>query len=166
MKLIPLSQNSKALAGKHFAKVDDEDYDELIKYRWSVLRGHKMRGEKYYAKREQRQIFMHRQIMGVYDKNIYVDHKDGDPLNNQRSNLRLATNSQNQANIGPRKDKKYKGTTKTKSGKFTTIISVLGKIKHLGSFDTEEDAAKAYDKAAFEAHGEFAYLNFPELLTN
>lgn len=92
MRYLPLNR------GK-FALVDDEDYDELRKYEWRYFltktreyarRYHIGRGNKLHW------ILMHRQLMGFPEKS--VDHKDRNGLNNQKSNLRLCTHSQNLAN--------------------------------------------------------------------
>lgn len=108
-----------------------------------------------------------------------VDHINGDKLDNRRSNLRLATRSDNEANKRKRRShkkkdgsiqtySKYKGVTKIQDGRkkcWRAIISTntnnAGKTKqvNLGTFYTEREAAEAYNKAALEMFGEFALLN-------
>lgn len=92
----------------------------------------------------------------------FIDHIDMDPANNRIENLRLATKRQNGCNRKPIKhSSKYLGVGWHKAaGKWKAAISVNGKVMYLGVFGNEEDAAKAYDRAAKEKHGEFARLNF------
>lgn len=153
--------------GNRYALVDDADYSELSKYVWSLQRGttgifYATRGTERNGK--QKSYAMHRQIMGF--PNSMIDHKDRNGLNNQRENLRPATRSQNGANyIGRTKIRrgKFKGVTKYSHWDgFHAQIAVNQKHMFLGSFKNEEDAARAYDKAAKKYFGEFAYLNFPE----
>ncbi len=104
---------------------------------------------------------MHRQIIGVTGR-TEVDHINGDRLDNRRSNLRAATRQQNSWNSGAQRRRsrtsRYKGVSFDKSrGLWTAHIL----NKNLGRFDTEEEAALTYDKAATELFGEFAYLNLP-----
>lgn len=108
---------------------------------------------------------LHRVVMGFRPDDPEIDHIDGDGLNNRRSNLREATSGQNQANVPPRPgcSSRFKGVHFFKrTGRFQAYISADGKRRALGYFTDEEDAARAYDAAARELHGEFAYLNFPE----
>ena len=94
---------------------------------------------------------------------LQIDHIDGDVTNNLPHNLRLADNGQNQANTcGQTKRKcKYKGVTMSKSGRYIAQCKQRGKInKYIGIFDTEDEAAKAYDRVALAEFGEFAFLNF------
>ena len=90
-----------------------------------------------------------------------LDHKDG--LNNDPSNLRQATNQQNQFNRGPRKNKSsiYKGVCKHK-GRWYVQYRLNGKNHSVGYFDCEIEAAKAYDNAVREHQGEFMKANFNE----
>lgn len=87
-----------------------------------------------------------------------VDHKDGNPLNNQRSNLRLATASQNSANRAKAKNNTtgYKGVYRHKNNWWRAIIQVQGEAIHLGLFRTPEEAHEAYKQAAVKYFGEFA----------
>lgn len=108
---------------------------------------------------------MHRLLVGVNDPAVMVDHKDGDRMNNRRDNLRIATNSQNQANRRVvRGVSKFKGVCRQKRPASKDVwvarLVVEGKQFHLGSFDDEVAAAKAYDRAATKHFGAFAFTNF------
>lgn len=105
-------------------------------------------------------VDMHRLLMPNVSM---IDHRDGNGLNNRRSNLRPCTNSQNQQNrktvVG---QVQYRGVTR--STRKTTIfaqIKLEGQAIYLGSFPDAISAAKAYDKAAVAYFGEFANPNFP-----
>lgn len=154
--------------------VDDRDYEFLNKYNW-YIKANKS-GNKY-AVTGHSLMLMHRMIYGLKDSKVLIDHKDRDGLNNQRSNLRLATHSTNAMNKLANGEVKYKGVciqrSKQKyfhkgsgewreantSDKIRARIKVNGKTKDLGSFKTIEDAALAYNEAAIIYHGEFAILN-------
>lgn len=107
-------------------------------------------------------VYMHRLIMGA-PENVPVDHIDRDRTNNRRRNLRLATVSQNNANSVSRAKSRsgLKGVRLLPSGRWAAHISIRGDLRHLGTYDTAEAAARAYDRAAREGYGEFAVLNFP-----
>lgn len=93
-----------------------------------------------------------------------ADHRDGDGLNNQRSNLRPASSAENARNARLRSDNKagFKGVCReARRGAWRATIKVDRRQRHLGYFDSPEEAAKAYDVAAREAFGEFATLNYP-----
>jgi hypothetical protein len=102
-----------------------------------------------------------------------IDHKDRDPMNNRRCNLRICTRRLNSANVGPRGSNKYKGVKHDKRNNlkkpFVSSVCLRAengsgprKYEYLGHFATPEEAARAYDIAAKRLLGEFAYLNFPE----
>lgn len=153
MKEIPLSQGMTAF-------VDESDYDLLIKTKWSASK--KSEGRFYaFGHTKNGGTLMHRAIMGVYDPAIIIDHIDGNPLNNQRNNLRMCTQSENMMNRAPNKGKKYKGVFKCGwVNKFRAGIKHNKKNIYLGYFYTEEEAAMAYDKAALSIFGAHAKLNF------
>ena len=107
---------------------------------------------------------MHSAILESH-KGSDIDHIDGNGLNNQENNLRYSTHSQNMSNRGLDKNNKsgFKGVSWYQpSQKWQVKIAVQGKQKHLGYYSDIEEAARAYDAAAKELHGEFAWLNFPD----
>jgi hypothetical protein len=110
---------------------------------------------------------MHREIAGA-PKGMVVDHIDGNELNNRRSNLRVCTVSQNHQNRRRTWGRsRYKGVCFLKKrNKWKAEIMVNRKHIHIGCFDEEEEAAKAYDKKAAELFGEFAYFNLPREVEN
>ena len=110
---------------------------------------------------------MHRQILEA-PKGVWVDHIDGNGLNNRKSNLRLCSATENACNRRPVPNchSRYKGVSWHKrQKKWAVRIAKRGKGIHLGSFDDEIEAAVAYDRKAEVLFGEFAYLNFPDLAT-
>jgi hypothetical protein len=145
--------------------VDDEDFERLSKYIWGHLwcRGRKA----YYVRRRTKwkdTILMHREVLGITDKNVFVDHINGDPSDNRKSNLRVATNSQNLANIKKPKHNKsgFKGVSFDKErNKWAYLLTVNGK-KYRGRANTAEEAAKAYDELVKKYIPEFGNLNFKD----
>jgi hypothetical protein len=89
-------------------------------------------------------------------RDMHVDHIDHCPSNDRWTNLRLATQSQNQANTRRRTSSGLKGV-KFRDGKWLATISVNNKKKHLGSFINPSDAHAAYVAAGRELHGEFFF---------
>jgi hypothetical protein len=153
--LIPLTRGL-------FATVDAADAEAVRSLKWYATTP---RGRVYYAVHDLpsgRGVYMHRWLLDA-PSNMTVDHVDLNGLNNQRSNLRLETRSQNQFNTGSRGGtSRFKGVSFCKqTGRWKTQIASHGKRWELGRFKDEEAAARAYDRAALELHGEFARLNFP-----
>ena len=141
------------------AIVDDEDYEYVTSYMWSES------NERNYilARVNGKTTSLAVHIMNRY--NIHgenIDHIDRDGFNNKKSNLRPATVSQNQANskISKINTSGYKGVWWRKNrNRWIAEIRIGGRKKHLGGFRTKEDAAKAYNKAAFLLFGPYANLN-------
>jgi len=153
---IPLTQGLYAL-------VDGEDYGWLNQHKWCVTKP--KTGHTYYAMRvsSKKTIEMHWEILGLEkgDKQ-WSDHQNGNGLDNRRCNLRPCISSQNHQNQKPIRGgtSKYKGVSWHKNaGKWQAHIKYYGKSKNLGYFSSEIEAAKAYNRAAKELFGEFAWLN-------
>jgi HNH endonuclease len=142
-----------------FATVDAADYEEVRKYRWRAIR----HGRNAYAatRKNGRTVYMHRMFMRPR-KGYVVDHIDGNGLNNRRCNLRVCTPAQNLANKGPRGGSSpFVGVYRSKD-KWVAHVMCRGKHYYVGAFADEVAAAKARDRKAYELHGQYAYLNFPE----
>ena len=142
-----------------FATVDAADYEQLSKYKWYAKR----HGPTIYATciKQGKVVYMHRMIMRAR-KGVLVDHIDGNGLNNRRCNLRLCTHQQNQANRGPCGGSSRFVGVHHHGDQWQAGIRCRGEYFYLGLHDDEVEAAKARDRKAYELHGEYAYLNFPE----
>lgn len=148
-KKIPLTQN-------RFTIVDNEDYHKLIKYNWCVSSGYATRGTNSNG-----HFKMHRVIMNAKN-NEEIDHIDGNRLNNQKSNLRIVTRTQNQMNRKLQKNNKsgYKGVSWcSKSKKWLSQIRINTHTKFLGYFVNKNKAAVVYNEAAMKYFGEFCNIN-------
>lgn len=172
MKEIEISQG-------YITIVDDEDYELINRHKWKILRSRK----RVYAAREVGKtkvrgkwetMLLHR-FLTKAKKGEYVDHINGNTLDNRKENLRIASNSQNLGNRGKQKDNTsgYKGVVKF-SGKGGYAVGLTRDFKRYVFFSISttkfeasgmslEDLAKIYDRAAVHFYGEFANINFPEL---
>ncbi len=158
---VPLTKN-------HVAIVDAEDAERVLMYRWSVFTPTKSaiyaQGRVSLGDGPKISISLHRYIMRP-PKGLQVDHINGNGLDCRKANMRVATRSQNCSNRGKQSGGQtsvYKGVRKV-NRRWGAQIGKGGKRCHLGYFDSEIEAALAYDRAAVNLHGDFASLNFPEV---
>lgn len=156
-----------ALTNGKYSLVDKEDFGiaNSRNWRWQdfgeygYARGASYRDGKHHT------LTLHVAIMKP-ERGVFIDHIDGNGLNNRRSNLRYATNRQNQANSRKQNGttSKYKGVSFFKrDGNWRASIETSKDGKrigiHLGMFDCEKQAALAYNEKAKELFGDFARLN-------
>jgi hypothetical protein len=158
MTLIPLTQGLAA-------RVSDQDREAVLCLRWRVRRN---KGGTPYAAAgynfAMHRMILERKLGRALVEGEEADHRNGDTLDNQRGNLRLATNSQNASNrpADANARSEFKGVSwHSASASWEVRICAKGKKHHLGYFHNEQHAARAYDLAARKLHGRFARLNFP-----
>ena len=157
---IPLSKLGK-YRGEYSALISKED-EILCSSNWCVSDN----GTLLYAKRREKECYLHRAVMErvlghPLSQDTIIDHVNGNPLDNRRENLRLATYSQNMANSKLRSDNTtgFKGVSWSKQkGKFRAYIWFEKKLYHVGFFNTAEEASEARQIKAIELHKEFARL--------
>jgi hypothetical protein len=142
--------------------IDEEDFERVGRLKWIVQPSLHV----FYARRTERVgvnrrrlAILHRVLLDA-PKGMDVDHRNGDGLDNRKANLRLATHSQNHQNrrMRPKGRSRFKCVS-LQGNTWRAYISVAGRLKDLGRFTSEEDAARAYDVAAREHFGEFACTN-------
>lgn len=161
MRRIPLTRGQ-------FAIVDDADFDCLNQWSWQAaeyLPGSFRAKRGIWKNGRVGTIFMHRQILG-FPQGKQIDHRNGDALDNQRSNLRVCDVSKNASNrrlIATNNRSGFKGVSR-RDGCWRAQIQCNHRNYFLGSFASAVEAAKAHDRAAVEAFGEFARVNFPEAI--
>jgi hypothetical protein len=160
---IPLTQGRVAI-------IDAEDAPRVLQHKWCATK--EKNGRRWYAVRSFRRngkhkttISLHRFILDT-PADIDIDHADCNGLNNRRSNLRLATRTQNNQNarISLKNTSGFKGVSWDKRNhKWKAYIGFNGCLKHLGNFQTKEEAAVAYDQTAIKLFGKFARPNGVQL---
>ena len=159
MKIIPVRIRNSVEFVEMF--VDEVDYKMLLQKKWSIsMNGYPTASWRVKSfPNKKKTIHAHKLIMG-YKDGLDVDHIDGNKLNNQRSNLRFCSRSQNLMNRGKNKNNGsgYKGVYwKQKSNKWCAQIGRIGGRKtYLGLFETVEEASLAYRDAAKKLHGQYA----------
>lgn len=147
MKKIKLTQGKETI-------IDDIYFAKVSKYKWHY-------DNRYAATYiSGKKVRLHRFIMNN-PVGLQIDHKNMDCLDNRKSNLRIATKSQNMMNRGKQiNSNKYKGVHQRKStNKWQAYIKINGKKIHLGYYATAKEAGERYNNAAKEYFGEFARLN-------
>lgn len=149
---IPLTNSDKV------ALIDDEDYERVSQYKWFL-------NEEYvFSTNRKDRKKLHRFIINNYDKTVVVDHINHNKLDNRKCNLRVCSVKENTRNhkkygfktatskyIGVHWDKEHK--------KWRACITSNYKVMALGRFDSELEAAKAYNEAALKYFGEYANVN-------
>jgi hypothetical protein len=146
MKEIPLSRGKVAL-------VDDEDYENLIQFKWCANRGYRYNHTFYAVRHTPKKVNISKPLIGMpyaiieVPKGFVVDHIDGDGLNNQKSNLRVVTVRGNNQNRH-KKTSLFPGVCWNKNvKKWQSQINVTGKVYYLGVFADELEAATTYKVA-------------------
>ena len=143
----------------YLLQIDEEDKPILERHSWKVV--DTKRGKKYLMRSSRKgTIYFHR-IITQCPKGMEVDHKDGNGLNNQKSNLKVCSHIENNRNMktSNRSISGYKGVSwSTKNKKWRADISVNNKSIYLGLFDKPEDAYTAYCEASKQYHGEFGNI--------
>ncbi len=149
--------------GKHRITVDTDFIPILALYTWHVIKSKKTYyaytnvklGNKKFA------LSMHRLLTGM--RNVQVDHKNCNGLDNRKENLRYATPSQNSINHVRKNKSGYRGVYKPKgTTKFAFQIQVNGTRIHRYGYPTAKEAAREYDRLSKEHHGEFGIRNFKD----
>lgn len=139
--------------------VDEDIYYNLIHYTWRITNNNYVLGLV-----NKQDVRLSHYVIN-YDGKCKIDHINGNTLDNRKCNLRIVSSQQNMMNrsSSPNASSKYIGVSRhTKSNKWHSVIIFNGKSIFLGSFDNEEDAARARDIGTKKYFGEFGRLNFPE----
>lgn len=159
MRQIPLTKG-------HFALVDDADYFLVSQFKWTYDKGYAVR-KITLSPKKYKVIYLHRFLTNAQPGQL-VDHADGNKLNHCRANLRICDGSLNNANrrvikkFNRNSTSQYRGVYKDlRKDRWRAGIAYKGRRYWLGYFQSETEAAKAYDAKAKELFGKFAVPNFP-----
>lgn len=153
-KVIPLKQGTATL-------VDDADYARFAHWDWHLsAAGYAVRWIRQDGGLATR--LLHREILEAQPGQL-IDHRDGNPLNNCRANLRIVDRTQNNWNRRPNQGCRYKGVSWHKQhGKWQVRIQANEQRRCLGLYNDPQHAAHVYDAASQILHGDYARLNFPD----
>lgn len=153
---VPLTRGAVAI-------IDVVDIERVAKHSWCLDRaGNRL--DYAMTRINNRSVRLHRYISSPPD-GLHVDHVNGNGLDNRRENLRLCSHRENLRNQRPQEGtvSGFKGVTVNKgSRRWRAKIVIDDREVLIGTFNDAESAARAYDAAALEMHGEFAHLNFPD----
>jgi hypothetical protein len=150
----------------YYALIDAADASLVVQYRWGRMKT----GRKTYAVSWSKDAdgktvntLLHVLLMNP-PEGMEVDHRNGDGLDCRRENMRICTEQENCFNRVPKPNtsSRFKGVSRTSTGRWRAQIGHNRRSTHLGTYDTETAAARAYDAKARELFGEFARLNFPD----
>jgi hypothetical protein len=142
----------------YVAVIDDEDEARVRQHRWRPL----VQGRTAYAiarlprlRGKQRSVYMHRLVVEA-KRGERIEHRDCDGLNNARANLRVRTTSRSGTRRGGglpeglRWSRYTGGMWDAEVGKWAAVNGPPGASVRIGLYGTEEEAARAYDEAAFD----------------
>lgn len=149
------------LTKNRYALIDNEDWDLVKSYSWRALPSGYVYTSLPRKDGKRPNLYLHRLLLNVADKQVQVDHVDGDPLNNCRSNLRTCNASQNQANKRVQRNNTsgYKGVVFHKESQtWHAVIKHNSRTISLRYHKTKEEAFSAYREAAIALKNEFACL--------
>lgn len=161
MKVIKIKFPNKTTFAR--CLVDDDNYEEMKKVKWHLIKDGYAANVKYLFRRDGKDVMqtnlMHRLILNAPDykaSSLQVDHVNGDKLDNRKKNLRFCTNSENKMNQMKHKDNSLgvKGVSRNKK-RFAARVQANKKGYYLGTYDSIDEASRAYKAKAKELHREF-----------
>lgn len=137
----------------HEVLIDTEDLPILLEHNRSICTKKSIHGKEFYAYTTQKDwtkhIYLHRLLMNPPNKYV-VDHINKKPLDNRKENLRITTqrlNTQYKKTQSNNTSTGVRGVTKVPSGRYAAVAKIDGKVKHIGTYDTMEEAKKVVERA-------------------
>jgi hypothetical protein len=145
--------------------IDTEDFEAVSQFNWYIS------SSGYVVHGEGAEIALHRYVLGLLDfqeTDKEAHHKNDNKLDNRKENLVVLTRADHRSTRAKRKDNTsgFKGVVRTPYDRWLAQIGTWPNKRYLGVFLCREDAARAYDKAAYEIYGDLARLNFPRQVQN